>query len=117
MFSAHQLRYNSMVRKTSKTEDGFKCKRHNGAISQVPFFKLRHILEYKTPLNGKRVETVSPTWASRMDFRTNKRDGKQQGCRYYTSDGIVLDADWNASINIVQRAKHLTSMEVPKDGN
>ena len=32
-------------------------------------------------------------------------------------DGQVLDADWNASINIAQRfSKHLESCPIPKDG-
>ena len=61
---------------------------------------------------------VSPTWTSQMDCRTNKRDGKRQGCRYYCSDDIVFDADWNAAINIVQRHnKHPQSSDtLPIDG-
>ena len=29
--------------------------------------------------------------------------GVRKGCRYYTSDGKVFDADWNASINIAKK--------------
>jgi hypothetical protein len=39
---------------------------------------------------------------SRDDYRGLEK-GKRQGCRYFTSDGKVFDADWNAAINIAQR--------------
>ena len=44
-----------------------------------------------------------------------KRDGQRKGCRYYSSNGLVYDADWNAAINIRNR-KHSTSSRVPLDG-
>ena len=51
-----------------------------------------------------------------LDCRTGKRDGKRHGCRYYCKDGIVFDADWNAAVNITQRANHPTSTVLPIDG-
>lgn len=101
---------------TSKNEQGFKKKRHNNAFSQVALAKFREILTYKAALTGKRVVTVSPKWTSQIDSRTGNRDGKRQGCRYYCSDGIVLDADWNAALNIAIRSKHPTSTALPLDG-
>ena len=101
---------------TSKTEDGFKKKRHNNAFSQVALAKFREILTYKAALVGKQVITVSPKWTSQIDSRTSKRDGKRQGCRYYCSDGTVFDADWNAAKNIAIRSKHPTSTTLPIDG-
>lgn len=101
---------------TSKTDDGHKRKRHNNAFSQVALAKFREILTYKAALANKRVQTVSPQWTSQIDSRSGRRDGKRQGCRYYCSDGIVLDADWNAAQNIAIRSKHLTSTTVPLDG-
>jgi len=74
----------------------------NNRQSQVPYFDLRRILTYKAPLSGKSVETVDPRNTSKEDHRGLPR-GKRLGCRYYASDGIVLDADWNASINIAIR--------------
>lgn len=103
-------------RNTSKTDDGHKKKRHNNAFSQVALAKFREILTYKAALAGKRVQTVSPQWTSQIDSRTGKRDGLRQGCRYYCSDGIVLDADWNAARNIAIRSKHPTSNILPLDG-
>lgn len=103
-------------RNTSKTDDGHKKKRHNNAFSQVALAKFREILTYKAALAGKRVQTVSPQWTSQIDSRTGKRDGLRQGCRYYCSDGIVLDADWNAAQNIAVRSKHPTSTILPLDG-
>lgn len=102
---------------TSKTKEGYKRKKHNNMLSQVPFYQFKEMLTYKAQLRGKRVETVSPTYTSQTDSRSNKRDGIRQGCRYICSDGIVLDADWNASVNIGKRCHHPLSNELlPLDG-
>lgn len=101
---------------TSKTKEGYKRKRHNNAISQVPFYKFREILDYKALLSGKEVVTVSPIDTSRINSRTGKKDGIREGCRYRCLDGVMLDADWNASINIGRRSKHPTSSSLPLDG-
>jgi IS605 OrfB family transposase len=103
--------------KTSKTKDGFKRNRHNNALSQVPFYMFKERLTHKAQLVGKRVETVSPTWTSQTDCRSGKRDGQRKGCRYYCIDGIVLDADWNAAVNIAHRSSHpSTNNATPLDG-
>ena len=103
--------------KTSKTKEGFKKTRHNNALSQVPLYMFKERLTHKAQLVGKRVETVSPVFTSQTDSRTNKRDGIRKGCNYICSDGIVLDADWNASVNIAHRANHpLSSNELPLSG-
>ena len=101
--------------KTSKTKEGFKRKSHNNRISQVPLFMIKEVLTYKALLKGKRVETVSPSYTSQIDSMTSKRDGQRKGCRYYSSNGLVYDADWNAAINIRNR-KHSTSFDSPIDG-
>ena len=67
-------------------------------------------------MRGKRVETVSPTYTSQMDCRTGNRDGNRKGCRYYCSDGVVFDADWNAAVNIAKRANHPSPNALPLDG-
>lgn len=103
-------------RTTSKTKKGFKRKRHNNMMSQVAFYKLKQILTYKAPLLGKRVETVSPHDTSQMDCRSQSIEGcRRKGCRFYTADGMVFDADWNAAINICNR-KHPTPFRLPLDG-
>lgn len=101
---------------TSHTENGYKRKRHNNMMSQVPFYQLKSILTYKAQALGKRVETVSPKYTSQEDCRTNQQTGRRCGCRYYCDDGVVLDADWNASINIMNRYKHSNSFNLPIDG-
>lgn len=101
---------------TSKTKEGYKRKRHNNAMSQVPFYMFRKIVEHKAQLAGKQVETVSPTYTSQTDSRTGKKDGQRCGRRYVCSDGVVLDADWNAAINIGVRSKHPVSSRPPIDG-
>jgi putative transposase len=100
---------------TSKTKEGFKRKKHNNRISQIPFYMFKQILTYKALHLGKVVETVNPAYTSQIDCTTNEKDGKRQGCRYYTASNKVLDADWNAAINIACR-KHPISFEVPTDG-
>ena len=105
---------------TSVTKDGHKKTRHNNMLSQVPFYQLKQILTYKAQSLGKRVETVSPEYTSQEDCRTSERSGVRRGCRYICNDGIVLDADWNASVNIVKRClkcKHSDSFALPLDGN
>ena len=78
-------------------------------LSQVPFFMIRQILTYKAPLYGKEVVTVCPSFTSQIDHRTGRQDGERKGCRYLCKDGVVLDADVNASINIAVRSKHPVS--------
>lgn len=106
-----------LKQRTSREVSGFKRKRHNNRIVQIPIYQIRQILEYKAPLLGKRVATVSPSCTSQINSLTGKKDGIRRGCRYYTPDGLVLDADWNAAINIRNRyAKHLDSSSLPLDG-
>lgn len=103
-----------------KKKTNKKYSSHNKKICQIPFFMFRTILTYKATLYGKEVKTVSPVYTSQIDCTTNKRDGKRKGCRYYSVNDYVLDADWNAAINIKNRAenvKHLISYEkLPLDG-
>ena len=101
---------------TSRNKEGFKRKRHNNAISQVPFAEFKDVLTHKAALVGKQVQTVSPTWTSQTDSRSGRRDGERHGCRYYCCDGVVLDADWNAAVNIGLRANHPLSSRIPIDG-
>ena len=102
--------------KTSKTKDGHKKTKHNNMLGQVPFYLFKKILTYKATLVGKQVVSVSPMYTSQTDSRTNKRDGERHGCRYYCTDGVVFDADWNASVNIAQKSNHPLSNKLPIDG-
>ena len=103
--------------KTSKTKEGFNRTKHNNALSQVPFYMFKERLTHKAQLVGKQVETVSPAFTSQTDSRTNKRDGMRKGCNYICSDGVVLDADYNAAVNIALRANHpLSSNDLPLSG-
>ena len=103
-------------KKTSKTKDGYKRIKHNNMLGQVPFYLFKKILTYKATLVGKQVVSVSPMYTSQTDCRSNKRDGKRLGCRYYCSDGVVFDADYNASVNIAQKSNHPLSNVLPIDG-
>lgn len=102
--------------KTKLHKNGYKRQKHNNMLSQIPFYEFKEMLTYKAQLVGKRVETVSPAYTSQIDSRTDKKDGERKGCRYYCKDGMVLDADWNAAINICKRSKHPMSSVTPHDG-
>ncbi|MBR4792491.1 MAG: transposase [Bacteroidaceae bacterium] len=106
----------NIKQKTAETKEGFKKKNHNRRIGQVPFFKFKQILSYKALLNGKRVETVSPFMTSQTDCTNGKKDGTRKNRRFYCKNGTVLDADWNAAINIAQKSKHPFSFKMPIDG-
>ena len=104
---------------TSRTPEGFKRKKHNNRLGQVPFYLLKQMLGYKALRKGKIVVTVSPEYTSQIDSRTGSREGcLRKGCRFYTATkGVVYDADWNASLNIRNRhLKRLLSSELPLDG-
>ncbi len=88
-----------------------KSKSSKNRLSQVPFGLLKDILTYKALLLGKKVKTVNPAYTSQNDHRGLVR-GERKGCRYYASDGCVLDADWNASINIAR--KYTVKQEINK---
>jgi IS605 OrfB family transposase len=94
-------------------------RRNNSRRAQVPLYETRRILTYKARALGKRVETVDPRFTSQDDYRGLPR-GVRKGCRYYASDGKILDADHNAAINIAQRwtvqNKLPVSFAVPLDG-
>ena len=107
----------NIKKKTSKSKEGFKKKSHNRRISQIPFYKFKQILSYKALLKGKRVETVSPAMTSQIDCTTGKKDGIRKNRRFYCKNGIVLDSDWNAAINIAQKSKHPFSFSTPYDGS
>lgn len=98
-----------------------KKKKHKhqniNAKSQIPFFMLRQILTYKAPRSGKTVATVNPAYTSKEDCR-GLDYGVRRGCRYYAVDDRVLDADWNAAINIGRRVdgEHPISFRTPFDG-
>ena len=103
--------------KTSKTKEGFNRTRHNNALSQVPFYRFKERLTHKAARVGRQVQTVSPAFTSQTDSRTNKRDGERHGCRFYCSDGVILDADFNAAVNIAQKSNHpLSSNLLPLSG-
>ena len=101
---------------TSKSKEGFKRKPHNRRMHQIPFYKFKQILSYKAPLYGKTVETVSPFMTSQTDCTTGKKDGTRKNRRFYCKNGTVLDADWNAAVNIAQKSKHPSSFKMPLDG-
>lgn len=103
--------------KTKLNKEGRKRTKHNNRMGQVPFFMFKEILSYKALHTGKRVETVSPFMTSQNDCRRQLENGERKGCRYYTKDGLVFDADWNAAINIANKfSKHPISYKQPVDG-
>lgn len=88
---------------------GIKAKKHKfqnkNRISQVPLFELRRILTYKAVNIGKHVVLVSPAYTSQTDSVTGNREGERRGRRFYSTSGLIYDADLNAARNIGQRSK------------
>lgn len=106
-----------LKQKTSR-KNGHLVSRHNNAIGQVPFYLFKETVGHKALHHGKRVVTVSPYNTSKTDSRSGKTDGIRNGCRYYCSDGVVLDADFNASVNIALRSNHpLSTSMLPTGSN
>ena len=98
-----------------KRESAYRNRKRN----QYPWGLLKDILTYKAALVHKRVETVNPAFTSQIDYRGIEK-GNRKGCRYYASDNKVLDADWNAAINIGKRYSKISGLPVlfkePIDG-
>lgn len=85
-------------------------------VSQIPWFDFKRIVTYKAHALGKEVKTVSAMYTSQIDYSTGQKSGERCGCRYYSSKGVVWDADWNAAINIANRSKLPVSWRKPVDG-
>jgi IS605 OrfB family transposase len=83
-----------------KRTRGFK--KQGNMKSQWNPFEFRRILTYKAQARGKRVVTVRPYLTSQTDHR-GLEGGTRSGCRFIGSDGVVLDADVNAAINILHK--------------
>lgn len=88
---------------------GIKVKKHKyqnkRSISQVPMFELRRIISYKAENQGKTVTLVSPSYTSQRDSVTGRIEGERRGCRFYSKNGLIYDADVNAAINIAKTSK------------
>ena len=85
-----------------KKKNKYQNKRN---ISQVPMFELRRIITYKAENMGKTITLVRPSYTSQTDSVTGKIEGERRGCRFYSKNGLIYDADINASINIAKLSK------------
>lgn len=92
-------------------------KQNKSRISQVPLYEFVRVITYKAPKYGKTVIKVDPRNTSKTNSMTGKMDGTRKGRRYYCKNGVVLDADWNAAINIARRTKLPVSSKEPLDGS
>jgi len=75
------------------------------SISQVPLYELRRVITYKAENMGKTITLVSPSYTSRRDNVSGQIEGERRGCRFYSKNGMIYDADINAAINIGKAAK------------
>jgi IS605 OrfB family transposase len=75
------------------------------SISQVPLYELRRVITYKAQNQGKMVLLVCPQYTSQTDCVSGKIEGERRGCRFYSKNGLIYDADINASINIAKVSK------------
>ena len=75
------------------------------SISQVPLYELRRVITYKADNIGKHIVLVCPYNTSKTDSVTGKVEGERRGCRFYSKNRLIYDADINASINIAKVSK------------
>ena len=75
------------------------------SISQVPLYELRRVITYKAENMGKTITLVCPFNTSKTDSVTGKVEGERRGCRFYSKNGLIYDADINAAINIAKISK------------
>ena len=75
------------------------------SISQVPLYELRRVITYKASNAGKSVVLVCPSYTSQRDNVSGKIEGVRRGCRFYSKNGLIYDADINAAINIAKVSK------------
>ena len=75
------------------------------SISQVPLYELRRVITYKAENAGKTVTLVCPSYTSQRDNVSGKIEGERRGCRFYSKNGLIYDADINAAINIAKVSK------------
>jgi IS605 OrfB family transposase len=75
------------------------------SISQVPLYELRRVITYKAENMGKTIVLVCPYNTSKTDSTTGKVEGERRGCRFYSNNGLIYDADINAAINIAKISK------------
>ena len=75
------------------------------SISQVPLYELRRVITYKATNMGKNIVLVCPSYTSQRDNVSGKIEGERRGCRFYSNNGLIYDADINAAINIAKISK------------
>ena len=75
------------------------------SISQVPLYELRRIITYKAENMGKHILLVCPSYTSQRDNVSGEIEGERRGCRFYSKNGLIYDADINAAINIAKISK------------
>lgn len=88
----------SNIRKTAKVR-----KSQNRTMSNWSFFQLRKMIEYRCKRDGIPLAIVEPRYTSQTCsscFHIGKRNGKEFRCINPNCSVDVLDADYNASINI-----------------
>jgi IS605 OrfB family transposase len=75
------------------------------SISQVPLYELRRVITYKAENMGKTITLVSPSYTSQRDNVSGQIEGERRGCRFYSKNRMIYDADINAAINIAKMSK------------
>jgi IS605 OrfB family transposase len=87
----------------------------NRRRSQMPYFEIKQIITYKAHSSGCRVDTVNPAYTSQTNYLTGLVEGVRDGRMFKEPEGRILDADWNASLNISGSPFFLTKV-IPISG-
>lgn len=78
-------------------------KKHRTHLGKWSFYQLRKMIEYKAKREGIPVIAVNPAYTSQMCnscFHIGKRNGKKFKCINNNCSVDIIDADYNASVNI-----------------
>ncbi len=86
----------------------------NRAILDSGMLRLRHLLAYKMPLHGGKLEVVPAAYTSQTCSRCGSRNDPGSSKIYVCANcGMVLDRDHNASLNILAAASCSAALAVP----
>ena len=98
-------------------------KRNNQNFVQIPFAKILNHLTYKLQLHGIEVHLQEESYTSKCSYFDNEEIKKHETYKgnrnkrglFITSEGIIINADVNGSLNIHRKFISKAANDVPKE--
>ena len=88
---------------TSPIKGKHQAKQISRKLNQWMKGELQQSLESVAKETGSIVKTVNPAYTSQVDSRNGTLLGQRRGDCFISFTGVVLQADWNAAMNILHR--------------